>query len=82
MISIELDRLKTIAIEIARLERVPTLVTQVKDEYSTFTCQAKLRHSDSKSIPRSYEDDQKQIPDVNAIRLHAVEAIQKALGLL
>jgi hypothetical protein len=60
---------EAIAIERAKLEPIPTLVTQVKGEYSAFTRQAKLHHSASKSIPRSDEEDLKHIADVDGIRL-------------
>jgi hypothetical protein len=66
LISMELDRLKTkeadllkelqktweaSETEIARLERTPALINQAEDEYSAFTCQGRLHHNASKSIP-------------------------------
>jgi hypothetical protein len=59
-----------------------TLVSQAKDEYAAFTRQAKLHHGASKSIPKSDEEDQKHIADVDGICLQVVEAIWQALGWL
>lgn len=93
----ELDRLKAkeadlqnglqktreaIKIETTRLERTLALISQAEDEYSTFTHQARLHHDASKSIPSSDAEDQQIINNVDCIHLRAVEAIQKALGLL
>jgi hypothetical protein len=61
--------------EMARLDCIPTLVRQAKEEYSAFTRQAKLCYSVSKSIPGSDAKDQKHIADVDGIHLQAVEAL-------
>jgi hypothetical protein len=71
-----------LAEEEKKLEQLPNVIEKMKADMKTPIREAIHLHKLIKPIPGFAEDDQREIDEVDQIRLHAVDAIQSFLGLL